>query len=123
MKKMSIFEQAMCCATGVCGPSVDPDLLRVSTVINNLAGNGVFVDRYTLSSNPQAFLDNKSVNEIISKDGVDSLPITVINGEVIKIKAYPTNDEFINLLEVPAELISSDKPRNQSGCCSGGGCC
>ena len=32
MKHMEIFEQAMCCPTGLCGPSIDPELLRVSTV-------------------------------------------------------------------------------------------
>ena len=36
MKKMMIFEPAMCCSTGVCGPSVDENLLRVSTIINRL---------------------------------------------------------------------------------------
>ena len=30
MKKMIIFQPAMCCSTGVCGPGVDPDLLRLS---------------------------------------------------------------------------------------------
>ena len=27
MKKIEIFETAMCCSTGVCGPSVDSELL------------------------------------------------------------------------------------------------
>ena len=34
MKKMVIYDPAMCCSTGVCGPSVDKDLLRVATTIN-----------------------------------------------------------------------------------------
>ena len=29
MKTMKIFEPAMCCPTGLCGVSVDPELLRV----------------------------------------------------------------------------------------------
>lgn len=41
MKKMIIFEPAMCCSTGVCGPGVDPELLRVSTVINNLCNSSL----------------------------------------------------------------------------------
>ncbi len=39
MKKMIIFDPAMCCSTGVCGPSVDPELLRVATTINRLKSN------------------------------------------------------------------------------------
>lgn len=33
---MIIFDPAMCCSTGVCGPSVNPELLRVATTINVL---------------------------------------------------------------------------------------
>lgn len=28
--KVEIFDPAMCCSTGVCGPSVDPELTRVA---------------------------------------------------------------------------------------------
>ncbi len=30
MKKIEIFDPAMCCSTGVCGPSVNPELIRVA---------------------------------------------------------------------------------------------
>lgn len=33
MKSMKIFEPAMCCPTGLCGVGVDPELLRISTVL------------------------------------------------------------------------------------------
>lgn len=36
MKKIEIFDPAMCCSTGVCGPSVDPELIRISVSVNNL---------------------------------------------------------------------------------------
>ena len=41
MKKMQIFEPAMCCSTGLCGVGVDPELLRISTILNTLNNNGV----------------------------------------------------------------------------------
>ena len=41
MKTMKIFEPAMCCPTGLCGVSVDPELLRVSTVLNTLKQHGI----------------------------------------------------------------------------------
>jgi hypothetical protein len=28
MVKMIIFDPAMCCSTGVCGPAIDPELLN-----------------------------------------------------------------------------------------------
>lgn len=39
MKKMKIFDPAMCCPTGVCGPSVDKNLLRVATLLNRKGEN------------------------------------------------------------------------------------
>ena len=43
MKTMSIYEPAMCCETGICGVGVDPELLRISTVFNNLQKNGIIL--------------------------------------------------------------------------------
>ncbi len=42
MKRMSIYEPAMCCDTGVCGVNVDPELVRMSTVI--WWNNGTFTN-------------------------------------------------------------------------------
>ena len=41
MKKIQIFDPAMCCSTGVCGPSIDPELLRMSFVTKNLDESGL----------------------------------------------------------------------------------
>jgi hypothetical protein len=62
MVKMIIFDPAMCCSTGLCGPVIDLELLRISTVISNLEKNGVKVERYNLNSNPQVFVDNIVIN-------------------------------------------------------------
>ena len=71
MKKMQIFEPAMCCSTGLCGVSVDPELLRISTVLNTLKKNGVAVDRFNLSSAPMAFVHNKVINTFINEKGAE----------------------------------------------------
>lgn len=52
MKKMTIFEPALCCETGVCGVSIDPKLLRISTVLNSLKKHNVIVDRFNLNVAP-----------------------------------------------------------------------
>ncbi|MDB1941424.1 arsenite efflux transporter metallochaperone ArsD [Clostridium tertium] len=122
MKKMIIFDPAMCCSTGVCGPSVNPELLRVSTLINNLNSKGILVERYNLTSNPQIFVDNKTINEILMKQGVDVLPVTVVDGKVVKMGSYPTNDEFCNLLEISSDLLKVEEKISNTCCCKGG-CC
>ncbi|WP_411683165.1 arsenite efflux transporter metallochaperone ArsD [Clostridium thailandense] len=126
MKKMIIFDPAMCCSTGVCGPSVDPELMRVATVLNTLGKKGVKVERYNLTGNPQAFVDNKIINEILNSDGVDILPVTIVDDVVVKTKSYPTNEEFCKFLDIPEDYVKTTgfKIRLKSkGCDCKDGCC
>lgn len=128
MKKMSIYEPAMCCETGLCGVGVDPELLRISTVLNTLKKNGVVVQRYNLSNAPQEFVNNKTINEFVNINGVDELPATIVDGEIVITGRYPTNEEFAKLLGVPAGILGEKPkdaaPKKTGGCgCSGGNCC
>jgi len=107
MSKIEIFDPAMCCSTGVCGPSINKELLRVATVINNMIKKGVNVTRHNLSSEPQAFIDNKKVNEYLNSNGADILPITLVDDEIKKAKEYPTNDEFAQWSGLSKEEISN----------------
>jgi len=127
MKTMSIYEPAMCCPTGICGVGVDPELLRISTVLDTLKKNSVTVNRYNLTSFPQEFVKNEKVNERMMDEGVEVLPITVVDGKIVITKRYPGNDEFIKLLGLPAGILPGSKPakaaQSSSCCCSGGDCC
>lgn len=127
MRKMVIFDPAMCCPTGVCGPSVDKNLLRVSTIISRLEKKGIIVERHNLTSNPKIFVDNKVVNKMLMDGGVDILPIIMLNGKVVKTKEYPTTEEFVKMLDIPKEYLMSgvkvrkNKKQNNS-CCDGNDC-
>ncbi|AEY67619.1 arsenite efflux transporter metallochaperone ArsD [Clostridium sp. BNL1100] len=130
MKKMFIYEPAMCCSTGLCGVGVDSELLRISTVLNTLEKKGVVVERFNLSNSPQEFINNKAVNEFINVNGVDELPAIVVDGEIVITGRYPTNDEFSSLLGIPASTLGENpktlkaKLKKSDGCgCSGGNCC
>lgn len=128
MRKMQIFEPAMCCSTGLCGVGVDQELLRISTVLNSLEKKGVKVERFNLSGNPQAFVDNKKVNQFINDKGVDELPVVIVDDEIVIMGRYPKNEEFVKFLNIPANYLG-EKPVNETdkkseGCgCSGGNCC
>ncbi len=63
MKKVEIFDPAMCCSTGVCGPSIDPELMRITTVINALKEKGIVIKRHGLSNEPQDFITNKVISK------------------------------------------------------------
>lgn len=124
MKKMSIYEPAMCCDTGLCGVSVDPELLRISTALNALKKNGVAVNRFNLSSAPMAFVNNKTINVFINEKGVEELPVVMVDEKIVMTGRYPTNEELVSLLEVPAIYLTEAKSGQQgSCCCSDGNCC
>ena len=122
MKKLIIFDPAMCCSTGICGPGVDPELLRMSAVINKLQKNGLSVERYNPNSNPEAFI-NKTISHLITEEGIEILPVTIVNDVVVKKGSYPSNEEFCEMLKLP-KVFFKDLPGNKKrSCCCDGGCC
>lgn len=130
MKKMQIFEPAMCCSTGLCGVGVDPELLRISTVLNTMEKNGVKVERFNLTNAPGEFVTNKVVNNFINEKGVDELPLTVLDNEIVITGRYPQNDEFVKLLNIPMSYLGEQPKavkatlKKSKGCgCSDGSCC
>jgi len=74
--KLQVFDPPMCCSTGVCGPSVDPKLVRFTADLDWLRRQGVEVERYNLSQQPAAFVGNQVVRDALTKDGNDCLPRT-----------------------------------------------
>jgi hypothetical protein len=126
MKEIEIFDPAMCCSTGLCGPSIDTELFRISRVLNKFERSGILVKRHNLSSDPGIYLSNKKVNELIAKEGVEVLPITMVDGEIIKTKAYPTNEEFSQWtgikikIQIPIKKYKSDQ---ENGCCQDNASC
>lgn len=129
MKNIRIFEPAMCCATGLCGPSIDPELLRISTLLSSLKEKGIVVERYNLTSHPQVFAQNEAVKELLSKHGTAILPVTTSGDDVVLTGRYPTNQEVLAWLQVDAQAIGlKEEPaccatETASGCsCSAAGC-
>lgn len=111
MKKVEIFDPAMCCSTGVCGPSVDPELTRVASAIFALEKKGFDITRYNLTSQPDKFVDQVEVNKILMDKGPDALPVVLVDGEVEKIGSYPTNEEFAEWFGINSEELKGEKPR------------
>lgn len=125
MKTLKIFEPAMCCSTGLCGVGVDPELLRISTVIETLKANDVQVDRFNLTNAPMEFVNNTTVNTFLNEKGPDALPAILLDEQLVLSGRYPTNEELTKWFNLPTNLLSktlSDEGTD-SGCCCDGGCC
>jgi hypothetical protein len=120
MKKMCIYEPALCCETGLCGVNVNPELIRISTVLNTLKNEGVEIGRYNLNNAPMEFVKSNIVNQYVNEKGVEGLPVVTLDGEIVISGRYPTNEEILTLLELPAQILL---PKGATDCCCGGGCC
>jgi hypothetical protein len=101
--RLEIFDPPMCCSTGMCGPTIDQTLLNVNQILLTLQERGVEVRRYQMSVQPQAFMGNPEVFRLLREQQLSALPITAVDGRVIKTGAYPT------LAEVEAALNGGDK--------------
>lgn len=98
--KIEIYDPAMCCPTGVCGPALDPVLVKMNEAVLALKKQGVDVERFNLAQQPREFMSNKTVADLIQKNGKKALPITLANGEAFKTGRYPSYEELCETLSI-----------------------
>ena len=120
-KKFVIYDPPMCCSSGVCGPNPDQTLINFQSTLTELRKSGVVVERYIITQSPEKFKENPEVIKLIQKHQLRALPITTYSGEIIKMGAYPTLDEFRALSQgnlkaeaAPAAITAS----KDEGCCA-----
>jgi arsenical resistance operon trans-acting repressor ArsD len=129
MTAVRVFDPAMCCSTGICGPSVDPRLVRFAADLDWLKGQGVLVERYNLSQQPGAFADNAAVKATLEAHGEAGLPVVIVDGQVKSAGVFPSRDELAAWAGLAAQPAAASPARASSGCCGpavkpkrGGGC-
>lgn len=103
MSKIAIFDPAMCCSTGVCGPGVDPQLARIAADLEWLKGKGVEVERYNLAQDLAAFVANLTVKQALNSQGTKCLPMVVVDGVVVAEGEYPTREQLANFTGISYE--------------------
>ncbi len=100
--KVEIFDPPMCCPTGLCGPTMDPALLDIYESILKIKtehnGQSV-VERYVLGQQPAKFMQQPEVIRRLKTHGISILPVTVVNGVVVKENAYPSYAELKRWIE------------------------
>ena len=122
--KIEIYDPAMCCSTGVCGPSVDPELVRIQEVLRQIQKQAptVQVQRSGLTSDPQAFVANSAVADLLKNEGPECLPLVFVEGELISKGSYPGNQQLQEILQRAGfALALTGKKKTSCGC--GPGCC
>src|SRR5512135_3684339 len=94
MTTLRVFDPAMCCSTGVCGPSVDPVLARFVADLDWLKRQGVEVERYNLAQQPAAFASNLIIAAALRGFGTNCLPLILVDGQIVSRGSYPKRDEL-----------------------------
>lgn len=124
MKKLEVFDPAMCCSTGVCGVDVDPVLAQFAGDLKWVEAHGISVQRHNLGQEPQAFAGNPAVVKELEA-GMDRLPLIVVDGHIVSTGMYPSREQLAQKLGIA--LTASEKPHikiSASDCCNPkSGCC
>ena len=106
MKTIEVFDPAMCCTTGVCGPSVDPTLARFAGDVEWLSAHGAVVERFNLAQQPGVFAEREIVRETLRTKGESCLPLILADGKIVREGTYPGRAELAALAEVDAPAFS-----------------
>ena len=121
MKKLEVFDPAMCCSTGVCGVNVDPALVQFAADLKWVEEQNIAVQRFNLSQEPQAFAANPAIVKEMEA-GMDRLPVLVLDGHIITTGIYPSRQQLalklgISLSELPVIATAESCCSPNSGCC------
>ena len=99
MIELTLYEEAMCCSTGVCGPDPDDKLVEVSAVLNQLEDEfDVDVTRANMQHNIDQFLNTQRIYDMVEGNGPSILPITVVDDNIVAKSEYLSYDELASEL-------------------------
>lgn len=127
MTTIQVFDPAMCCPTGICGPEVDPQLVRFAADLDWLKTQGIAVNRLSLSQEPVTFAQDAEVKSVLETKGEAGLPLIKVDGEVKSSGTYPTREELAAWLGVrcinDAQELVTIKPLGVKSATESSACC
>lgn len=126
MSTIEVFEPALCCSTGVCGPDVPQELVTFSADLDWLRSQGADVVRHNLASEPVAFAGKPAVLDFLQVSGSEGLPLVLVNGAIAMAGRYPSRTELARWAgKSGVEPVRAALPMAGAGggCCGAGGSC
>jgi len=82
---------------------VDKRLVQFSAALEWLRGQGVQVERYNPTQQYDAFVGNATVVNTINTQGMECLPLILIDGEIVSYGGYPSREELAVMAGVESE--------------------
>jgi hypothetical protein len=101
-QEMVIYEGAMCCSTGVCGPEPDRELMEFNETLKRLTSeynSNLRIMRASLVFNSLLFFANTEIARLVKENGPAILPITTVNGTIVARQKYMTYEQIKEILE------------------------
>ena len=132
MPAIRIFEPALCCNTGVCGPDLDESLVAFTADLAHLKELGVDIERHNLANDPTSFATNDTVRAFLQVAGSEGLPLTLVDGVTVQTGTYPAREQLERFAGLTADVAPSVVPAGVSqlavteqsdSCCGTTGCC
>ncbi len=117
MKKLQVFDPALCCSTGVCGTEIDQALVDFSADADWLKQSGGQIERFNLAQQPMAFAENAVVKVFLERSGAEGLPLILLDGEIVMAGRYPTRKELARFAGISSALSATAVPEVKTGSC------
>ena len=112
MKTLTFYDPALCCSTGICGTEVDQELVNTSANVEWLKDHKVTVKRFNLSQQPMEFAGNPAVKTFLQISGADSLPLILLDDDIVLAGRYPDRTELARWLNLELEQTTE-----KGSCC------
>jgi arsenite-transporting ATPase len=110
MKRVQVFEPALCCATGVCGEDVDQGLVTFSADMDFVRSQGGDVSRYNLASEPLVFAETAAVKGFLQVVGSKGLPLVLVDGVTAMTGGYPDRAQLSEWAGVHPHVAAAAVP-------------
>jgi hypothetical protein len=126
MPRISIYDPPGCCSTGVCDPGLSDQMTQFATAIDALMKAGHDVARFNMASEPGAFVENTVVKHALDTDGMDCLPMVLLEDDIVSKGSYLNRAELGDKIgiEIPTAAASASccgesdtKEAEASSCC------
>lgn len=122
MSTITVFDPAMCCSSGVCGPKPDQKLSVFSADLGHLESLGHKVTRHNLAQEATAFAANLTVRAMLEAHKNEALPIIMRDGEMVSYGTYPTREQMVAMAAGEVVETAEKAPSGTGGCGCSGGC-
>ena len=114
MSEIKVYDPPMCCSTGVCGPDADDELVQFTAALDWAKRQGATVDRFNLSQQPGAFVEDVTVKGLLESDGIECLPLVFFDGDVLSKGGYPSRSALADKLGIE---VTATAPSDSAKCC------